>query len=67
MSLLDIGIGMLNNYFHIARIRQGVTERMMYSKAWSQTQVEDVELVGAKGLTFIQYLNALITRAAVNV
>ena len=48
MSLLDIGIGMLNNDFHIARIRQGVTERMMYSKAWSQMQVEDAELVGAK-------------------
>ena len=42
---------MLNNDLHIARIRQGVTERMMHSKAWSQMLVEDVELVGAKGLT----------------
>ena len=53
MSLPGFDIGMINDDFHIAGIRQVVAERLkrvvMYSN--QMLQVGDAEFVGAKGLT----------------
>ena len=51
MSLPGFGIGMINDDFHIAGIRQVVAERLKRVVMYSMLQVEDAEFVGAKGLT----------------
>ena len=73
MSLPSFGIGMINDDFHIAGIRQVVAERLkrvvMYSMAlgprcfkWNM-----LSLLGPKALLFLQLLIAFITRSVVNV
>ena len=67
------GIGMINDDFHIAGIRQVVAERLkrvvMYSIAlgpkcfkWNMLSLSE-----PKALLFLQLLIAFITRSAVNV
>ena len=57
VSLPGFGIGMINDDFHIAGIRQVVAKRlkrvvMVFNGPRSEMlQVEDAEFVGAKGLT----------------
>ena len=63
MSLPGFGIGMINDDFHIAGIRQVVAERLkrvvMYSigPRSEMLQVEDAEFVGAKVLTIFAALD----------
>ena len=67
------GIEMINDDFHIAGIRQVVTERlkrvMMYSIALGQRYFKwkMLSLSGPKALLFLQLLIAFITWSTVNV
>ena len=67
------GIGMINDDFHIAGIRQVVAERLkrvvMYSMALGPRcfKWKMLSLSGPKALLFLQLLIAFITRSVVNV
>ena len=73
VSLPGFGIGMINDVFHIARIRQVVAERLkrvvMYSMALGPRcfKWKMLSLSGPKALLFLQLLIAFITRSVVNV
>ena len=67
------GIGMINNDFHIAGIRQVVAERLKGVVMYSMTlgprcfKWKMLSLSGPKALLFLQLLLAFITRSVVNV
>ena len=67
------GIGMINNDFHIAGIRQVVAERLkrvvMYSMVLGPRcfKWKMLSLSGPKALLFLQLLIVFITRSVVNV
>ena len=73
VSLPGFGIGMINDDFHIAGIRQVVAERLkrvvMYSMALGPRcfKWKMLSLSGPKALLFLQLLIAFITRSVVNV
>ena len=73
VSLPGFSIGMINDNFHIARIRQVVAERLkrvvMYSMALGPRcfKWKMLSLSGPKALLFLQFLIAFITRSVVNV
>ena len=64
------GIGMINDDFHIAGIRQVVADRLkrvvMYSIALGPRCFKWKILSGPKALLFLQLLIAFITRSVVN-
>ena len=67
------GIGMINDDFHIAGIRQVVAERLKRAVMYSMTlgprcfKWKMLSLSGPKALLFLQLLIAFITRSVVNV
>ena len=73
MALPGFGIGMINDDFHIAGIRQVVAERLkrvvMYSMVLGPRcfKWKMMSLSGPKALLFLQLLIAFITRSVVNV
>ena len=67
MSFPGFGIGMINDDFHIAGIRQVVAERLKRALGPRCFKWKMLSLSGPKALPFLQLLIAFITRSVVNV